>query len=104
MSAAFAFIGLGSNLAHPRRQLALALRRVSRLPRTAVVRVSPNYRTAPLGAPDPQPDYVIAVALVRTALAPGALLARLHAIERRHGRRRGCGVPRNAARTLDLDL
>jgi 2-amino-4-hydroxy-6-hydroxymethyldihydropteridine diphosphokinase len=44
------------------------------------------------------------VVLVRTALAPGALLARLHAIERRHGRRRGRGVPRNAARTLDLDL
>ena len=104
MSAAFAFIGLGSNLAHPRRQLALALQRVARLPRTELLRVSPSYRTAALGTPNPQPDYVNAVALVRTALAPRALLARLHAIERRHGRRRGGDVPRNAARTLDLDL
>jgi 2-amino-4-hydroxy-6-hydroxymethyldihydropteridine diphosphokinase len=66
--------------------------------------VSPSYRSEPLGTPDAQPEYVNAVALLRTALSPRALLARLHAIERRQHRRRGAGVPRNAARTLDLDL
>jgi len=101
---ALAWVGLGSNLAHPRRQLAHAVRRLAGLPATTLVAVSPNYRSEPLGTSDAQPEYVNAVALLRTALAPRALLARLHAIERRHRRRRGAGVPRNAARTLDLDL
>lgn len=101
---ALAYVGLGSNLAHPRRQIALAVRRLARLPATTLVAVSPSYRTAPLGTSDPQPEYVNAVALLRTALPPRALLARLLALERRHKRRRGAHVPRNAARTLDLDL
>jgi 2-amino-4-hydroxy-6-hydroxymethyldihydropteridine diphosphokinase len=100
----FVYIGLGSNLAHPRGQLARALRRIARLPATTLVAVSPNYLTAPLGTPDPQPEYVNAVAQLRTSLAPRALLARLLALERRQHRRRGADVPRNAARTLDLDL
>jgi 2-amino-4-hydroxy-6-hydroxymethyldihydropteridine diphosphokinase len=101
---ATAFVGLGSNLVHPRRQIARALRALSRLPRTRVVRVSPSFATAPVGAPGPQPDYVNAVAMLSTALTPRALLARLHAIERRQGRRRSARMQRNSARTLDLDL
>lgn len=104
MTRAIAFVGMGSNLVHPRRQLARAARRLARLPRTALVAVSPNYSTAPLGTRDPQPDYVNAVALLATALPPRALLARLHALERRQGRRRDAESPRNAARSLDLDL
>ncbi len=101
---ALAFVGLGSNLAHPRRQIARAVRALSRLPRSTLVRVSPHFATAPVGAPGPQPDYVNAVAIVRTALPPRALLARMHAIERRQQRRRDAQTPRNAPRTLDLDL
>ena len=103
-TAVLAHIGLGSNLAHPRKQIAQALRRLARLPATTLVAVSPNYASAPLGTPDRQPEYANAVAVLRTALSPRALLCRLHAIERRHRRRRGPDVPRNAARTLDLDL
>ena len=99
-----AYVGLGSNLAHPRRQLARAVAALSRLPRTAVMRVSPNFVSAPVGTDGAQPDYVNAVAAVRTALAPRALLGRLHAIERRQHRRRVPDGPRNAPRTLDLDL
>ncbi len=52
--------------------------------------------------PDPAgPDYVNAVALVETTLAPSALLAALLDIEAAFGRRRGLA---NAPRTLDLDL
>ena len=68
-----------------------------------VLRVSPFYETAPVGGV-PQPDYVNAVALVATSLAPHALLARMHAIERRQHRRREGNTVRNAPRTLDLDL
>jgi 2-amino-4-hydroxy-6-hydroxymethyldihydropteridine diphosphokinase len=41
---------------------------------------------------------------VRTTLAPRALLAALHRIERRQRRRRSEEPHRNAPRTLDLDL
>lgn len=51
--------------------------------------------------PSDQPDFVNGVAQVSTALSPGALLTRLHEVEREFGRRRG--VP-NAARSIDLDL
>ena len=99
-----AFVGLGSNLAHPRRQVARAVAALRRLPRTRLVRISPNFATAPVGGGAPQPDYVNAVAMLRTALAPRALLARMQAIERRQLRRRDPEAPRNAPRTLDLDL
>ena len=98
-----AYVGLGSNLEHPRRQLARAVRALKRLPRTRLVAVSPNYQTEPQGSAGPQPDYVNAVALLSTSLAPRALLDLLHAIERRQRRRRPGGT-RNAPRTLDLDL
>jgi 2-amino-4-hydroxy-6-hydroxymethyldihydropteridine diphosphokinase len=98
-----AFIGLGSNLAHPRRQLAAALARLDAAPGVRVLAVSPYYVTAPIGGV-PQPDYVNAVAKVATTLPPHALLARLQKIELRQHRRRDATTPRNAPRTLDLDL
>jgi 2-amino-4-hydroxy-6-hydroxymethyldihydropteridine diphosphokinase len=103
-SATLVFLGLGSNLAHPRRQLARALRAIARLPRTRVAAISANYASAPVGCAAPQPDYVNAVVAVRTALAPQALLAALQTIERRQHRRRDHEPGRNSPRTLDLDL
>lgn len=101
--AARAYIGLGSNLAHPRRQVARALAYLARIRGVHVLAVSPSYVTAPIGGPQ-QPDYVNAVAAIVTTLAPRALLARLHQIERQQHRRRDPLGPRNAPRTLDLDL
>jgi 2-amino-4-hydroxy-6-hydroxymethyldihydropteridine diphosphokinase len=98
-----AYVGLGSNLAHPRRQLAKALAQLQADDGVRVLAVSPNYVTAPIGGM-PQPDFVNAVALLSTTLAPRALLRRLQRIERRQHRRRDAQTPRNAPRTLDLDL
>lgn len=95
-----AYIGLGSNLATPRRQLARALEALAALADTRVVAVSSFYRTAPVGL-EGQPDFVNAVAAVDTGLAPRALLAALLTIEQEHGRVR---TLRNGPRTLDLDL
>jgi len=96
------YVGLGSNLAHPRHQLARAMRALARLPRTRVVGVSSNYVSAPVDCPGPQPEFVNAVAALETKLPPLGLLARLHAIERRQRRTRQ--RQRNAPRTLDLDV
>jgi len=101
VSSTLVYLGLGSNLAHPRRQLARALRSITRLPGTRVVAASPNYVSAPVGVDDPQPDYVNSVVVVRTMLGPRELLAALHRIERAQLRRR---TRRNAPRTLDIDV
>lgn len=100
----YAYVGLGSNLCHPRRRLARALTQLARLPRSRLIAVSGNYVTAPLETTEAQPDYVNAVAALRTALAPADMLRHLLAIEHRHGRRRPRNARRNAARVLDLDL
>ena len=101
MSATLAYLGLGSNLAHPRRQLARALRSITRLPGTRVTAASPNYVSAPVGVDGAQPDYVNSVVAIRTVLGPRALLSALQRIERRQRRRR---LRRNAPRTLDIDI
>ena len=97
-----AYVALGSNLGHPRRRIARALTELARLPRSRLVGASGNYASAPVGVVEAQPDYVNAVAALRTALAPAAVLRQLRAIERRNGRRRTAW--RNAPRVLDLDL
>ena len=104
MTRAVVYVGLGSNLTHPRRQIARALQRIAKLPRTRIVATSRNFISAPIGAEGVQPDYVNAVAALSTGLSPRALLARLLTIERRHGRRRPRDSTRKLARSLDLDL
>ena len=95
-----AFIALGANLADPEHQVRAALESLSRLPNCRLLRASSLYRTAPVGVAG-QPDFINAVALMETTLAPQALLATLFTIETEFGRRRDY---RNAPRTLDLDL
>jgi 2-amino-4-hydroxy-6-hydroxymethyldihydropteridine diphosphokinase len=95
-----AFVGIGSNLEEPERQVGQALAELDRLPHSRVVRRSSLYRSAPLGHAD-QPDFVNAVAQLETGLPAERLLAELQEIEARHGRRRS--FP-NAPRTLDLDI
>jgi 2-amino-4-hydroxy-6-hydroxymethyldihydropteridine diphosphokinase len=67
---------------------------------------SPLFRTAPVGGPPSQPDYLNAAVLVRPAGAASpaaalALLAKLQELERRFGRQR---LEHWGPRSLDLDL
>lgn len=95
-----AYVGIGSNLDDPRRQVLNAFSDLDRLPHTRVVQKSSLYRTAPMGHAA-QPDFINAVAQLETGLSAARLLAELQAVEARHGRRRS--FP-NAPRTLDLDV
>ena len=95
-----AYVGLGSNLDGPRRQVAQALSELEDIPATRVLKRSSLYCSEPLGHAE-QPEFVNAVAALDTALDPEALLGELQAIEARHARARSF---RNAPRTLDLDL
>ena len=94
-----AVIALGANLGDPVRTITQALRDLADLPETEVSRASSLYRTAPHEATGP--DFINAVARVRTQLSPQAMLRALQAQEQRAGRERP--YP-NAPRTLDLDL
>jgi len=93
------WIGLGANLGDARAALDQAVRALAAVPGVEVVRVSSLYRSAPIDAGGP--DYLNAVAQVRTTLPALALLHALQAIEHAAGRERPY---RNAPRTLDLDL
>ncbi len=100
LAAAHAYVARGSNLDEPERRVRVAIHALGRLPDTVLLAHSGLYRTAPVGYAD-QPDFINAVALLRTGLSPRALLSELMALEREAGRERG--VP-NGPRTLDLDL
>ncbi|TXC65852.1 2-amino-4-hydroxy-6-hydroxymethyldihydropteridine diphosphokinase [Piscinibacter aquaticus] len=93
------YVGLGANLGDARAALRSALSALAKLPDTSLLRASSARRSAPIDSSGP--DYLNAVAELRTALAPLDLLHRLQAIELAHGRERPY---RNAPRTLDLDL
>jgi len=95
-----AYVGLGSNLDQPVRQLRAALTAMAASAAIEVIACSSLYRSAPVGFAD-QPDFVNAVVRVRTGLAPVALLAALLRQEREQGRQRTIA---NGPRTLDLDL
>ena len=94
-----AFVGVGANLGDATDTVRAALRALGQLPETELVASSSLYRSAPVQASGP--DFVNAVAELRTALGPIALLHRLQSIEQTFGRVRSV---RNAPRTIDLDL
>jgi 2-amino-4-hydroxy-6-hydroxymethyldihydropteridine diphosphokinase len=101
---AIAFVGLGGNLGDAAASLREALVALGRLPGSRLLRGSRLYRTRAWGV-TAQPDFVNAVAMIETALAPMALLQELLRIERDAGRDRlADGSDRWGPRTLDLDL
>lgn len=94
-----ALIALGANLGDPRGALAFARRRLAGL--GEVTAASRLYRTAPVGGPPGQPDYLNAALALRTDLGAAELLRALLDVEREAGRVRR---ERWGPRTLDLDL
>lgn len=96
-----AYIAIGSNLNDPEAQVRQAFRVLAELPASRLIACSPLYRSAPVGGPPDQLDYVNAVTALDTVLNPDGLLTTLQAIEVQQGRIR---TVRWGPRTLDLDL
>jgi dihydroneopterin aldolase/2-amino-4-hydroxy-6-hydroxymethyldihydropteridine diphosphokinase len=97
-------LALGSNLGDREGTLRDALADLKALPGVEFRRASALVETPALtlsGIDESAPAYLNAVALVRTALSPHALLDALQAIEQGHGRQRG---ERWGDRTLDIDM
>ena len=97
-----AFVALGSNVGDRAAHVARAREALAALPATQLLAASAEEETAPLGGMD-QPAYLNQMVLLRTTLAPRALLEACQAIERAAGRIREAHA-RWAPRTLDLDI
>ena len=96
-------IGLGSNLGDSLEILQSAWRQLQNDPAIAAVVLSSPYRSQPVGMVSTN-WFINAAALVRTTLAPHALLQVLQQIETRCGRDRSGQSTGYQDRTLDLDL
>lgn len=95
------YIGLGGNLGDVKSAIKRAVQILSDEPIMHLVAMSGLYRTAPVGGPPGQPDYVNAAARFETSLAPEALLARCLDVEQQLGRVRDRHW---GPRTIDLDV
>ncbi len=98
-----AVLSVGSNLGDRLSTLQGCVQAIGGLPETDVLAISPVYETAPVGGPA-QPDYLNAVLVIETGLAPRDLLAATQRIEAGFGRVRVKGSERFGPRTLDIDI
>lgn len=96
-----AYIGIGSNLSTPIKQIQEACAALKTIPQCIWKTVSSCYASKPMG-PQDQPDYANAVALLETQLSCRDLLLQLQQIEQQQGRVRK--AERWGPRTLDLDI
>jgi 2-amino-4-hydroxy-6-hydroxymethyldihydropteridine diphosphokinase len=103
------YIGIGSNLEDPCRQVRQAINELQQLRGCEFIAASSLYKSQPLVAnqpsisdQSPQPDYINAVVALETDREPLSLLDDLQALEAQHGRVRTS--ERWQPRTLDLDV
>ena len=94
------FIGIGSNQNHPHFRIYRALKQINRIHDTRLIQSSNLYESIPLG-PKFQPNFINAVAEIRTNLSPNKLLSQLQNLERLHNRKK---TKRWGPRSLDLDI
>ena len=95
-----AYIGLGSNMHSPIKQIKSAIKLIEEIASTEITDVSSLYKSKPVG-PQDQDDYINAVVKIETELMPYELLECMQEIEKQHGRIRG---ERWGPRVIDLDI
>ncbi len=94
------YIGLGSNIDQPYRQIKNAIVALDELAETRVIKDSGYFKSRPMGPKD-QPDYVNAVVEIETAICADDLLKHCQRIEQQQGRIK---LRRWGERTIDLDI
>ncbi|MEL7186392.1 MAG: 2-amino-4-hydroxy-6-hydroxymethyldihydropteridine diphosphokinase [Pseudomonadota bacterium] len=96
-----AYVGVGSNLDSPAKQVEAAFGRLDDIRDTRLFARSALYRSAPYGGVE-QPDFINAVAGILTCLSPEDLLDEMQAVQRQCGR--DSDEVRWGPRIIDLDL
>ena len=94
------FIGIGSNLRNPKRQVLDAINFIANITNINILKKSSLYKTAPVGFVN-QPHFINAVISIEFNESPDVLLKYLLEIEKKFGRIR---KEKNGPRTLDLDI
>jgi|TARA_B110000438_G_scaffold164197_1_gene157117 2-amino-4-hydroxy-6-hydroxymethyldihydropteridine diphosphokinase len=95
------YIGLGSNLDDPLKQINLAIENIKKIPNSFYISSSKLYDSSPLG-PSDQPNFINAVVAIVTQFEPHNLLNELQKIE--HKQKRIRNELKWGPRTIDLDL
>ncbi|MBU4303548.1 MAG: 2-amino-4-hydroxy-6-hydroxymethyldihydropteridine diphosphokinase [Candidatus Omnitrophica bacterium] len=95
------YLGVGSNLGNRRRNIKLAVKKISALKDTEIIKESKLFEFLPSGGPAGQPNYLNAALRIKTNLSPLNLLKKLKKIENDLGR-----IPtvRFGPRIIDLDI
>jgi len=97
-----AFIGFGSNVGDRRSQFDRAVKALTEVPETVVIRCSALYETEPKALSDGGGRFLNAVAQIETGLSPRELMNRLNSIEKRLGK--SIAHRSDLSRPVDLDL
>ena len=94
------YLGLGSNLKSPKRQLQIAINSLNRIKNTSIIDISSIYFNPPKGVKS-QPMFYNLVLSIKTSLNPHALLYFCQKIEEMQ-----CRVRKKkwGARTIDIDI
>jgi len=96
------YLGVGANLGDRRKNIALAVKRISHLSDTRIIRVARIIETRPVGGPKGQPRFLNTVLKIKTKLKPHVLLRKLKKIEKELGRKKTSR--RYGPRPIDLDI
>lgn len=94
------YLGLGSNLCVPKRQLRQGIEQLRKIPCSTIVQISSIYSSRPVGV-RAQPNYSNMVIAIQTSLPAHRLLHHCQLIEKKQQRIR---KKHWGARTLDIDL
>jgi 2-amino-4-hydroxy-6-hydroxymethyldihydropteridine diphosphokinase len=95
------YLGIGSNLGNRAKNIGLAVKEISALKRTKIIKTSTLIETKPVGGPLAQPKFLNAALKINTALSASAILKELKIIEKRLGRMK---TVRNGPRMIDIDI
>ncbi len=95
------YIGVGANLSNRRKNIKLAIRKITALRKTKVIKVSKLIQSDPAGGPPCQGKFLNGALKIQTKLPPPTLLKELKKIEHELGRIK---TVRNGPRVIDLDI
>ena len=98
---AICYLGIGSNLGNRRKNIKLAIRKISALKDTRVLKESRFFDSLSVGGPAGQRNYLNSELKIQTMISPLILLEKLKKIEREQGRVPGL---RFGPRVIDLDI
>ena len=96
------YIGIGSNLASPKKQVLLAIETLDLAEDIVITKKSSLYETKPVDYLE-QPDFINAVIEIETDIFPSSLLAKLQRVECNQGRVRD-KARRYGPRIIDIDI